>query len=76
MTAPFAEDFNGFDGIDPPVDDVAAGMVGLYVDRIDPTARSMGAAYMQAADAIANVMPPNTAHTAGVAPDGRVDQVA
>jgi hypothetical protein len=76
MTAPFAEDFNGFDGIDPPVDHVAAGMVGLYVDRIDPTSQSLGAAYMQAAHAIANVDPPVSAHTAGVAPDGRVDQVA
>lgn len=76
MTAPFSEDFNGFDGIDPPVDDVAAGMVGLYVDRIDPTARSEGAAYMQAAAAIANVDLPASAHTGGVAPDGRVDRVA
>lgn len=64
------------EGIDPPIDHVAAGIVGLEVDRIDPTAQSLGAAMMQSQAAIANVDPPNTAHTAGVAPDGRVDRVS
>lgn len=77
----FTTDNEGMEGIDPPVDRTvvdaaAAGYATLQVDRIDPTAQSLGAAMMQSEHAIANVDPPNTAHTAGVAPDGRVDRVS
>lgn len=65
----------GNEGIDPPVDEIAAGYVGLQVDRIDPTGQAMGAAQMQSASAIAAIAEPISGGTGGVAPDGRTDNV-
>lgn len=65
-------DFQGFDGIDPPVDTPpTAGDYGLQTDRLDPTAQSLGAAYQQSQRAIDNQDAPNSGGTGGVAWNGR-----
>jgi hypothetical protein len=71
----FSTDFDGMDGIDPPADDLNRDFVGLQIDRIDPTAQSLGHAFDLSTSAIANVNTPNSGGTAGVAPDGRIDLV-
>jgi hypothetical protein len=80
MTTPqgaFTTDYDGMDGIDPPVDMPIPdpGFSGLMVDRIDPTAQSLGTAFEQSAQAIAQVTSP-VPHTGGVAPGGRVDNAS
>lgn len=62
----FGTDRHGEEGIDPPIDDIAAGMVGIYDDRVDPTGQSLGAAIIQSAVAIASANTPNSGNTAGV----------